>query len=162
MLPDRTYDGGKSHFDAAPVYLYFTNRFQKKRNTLGLSEQLVSCRLGQEEKKLPHRESPMSRARTERKQKKKRRKKGKFGNIIKSRRTNSTPPFFTVRPHIVSLVSKHRDTDRTGLSWWNSLYVNTLSTIYWRTRTCHLLHLPLCSVKRDTYQRIEKGRNKAT
>lgn len=61
-----------------PVYLYFTNRFQKERNTLGLSGTAQSARRregrGKKTKKIiikmSHRESPMSRE-SERKKKKK-------------------------------------------------------------------------------------------
>lgn len=97
MLPnrERAHDEGKSHFDAAPppsplpVYLYFTNRFQKERNTLGLSGTAQSARRergGGRKKtkkiiiKMSHRESPMRVARARKKKKKK-----KFGNIIKIR-----------------------------------------------------------------------------
>lgn len=78
-----------------PVYLYFTNRFQKERNTLGLSGTAQSARRregrGKKTKKIiikmSHRESPMSRE-SERKKKKKK----KFGNIIKIRWKPPPPP----------------------------------------------------------------------
>lgn len=65
-----------------PVYLYFTNRFQKERNTLGLSGTAQSARRrggrGKKTKKIiikmSHRESPMSRESERKKKKKKIRK----------------------------------------------------------------------------------------
>lgn len=111
MLPnrERAHDEGKSHFDAAPppsplpVYLYFTNRFQKERNTLGLSGTAQSARRergGGRKKtkkiiiKMSHRESPMRVARARKKKKKKNSeillKSG--GNPFLSLRPPSPPP----------------------------------------------------------------------
>lgn len=86
-----------------PVYLYFTNRFQKERNTLGLSGTAQSARReggGGEKKKtkkiiikMSHRESPMSR----KSERKKREKKKNSEILLKS---GGNPPSTTLSPPV--------------------------------------------------------------
>lgn len=113
-----------------PVYLYFTNRFQKERNTLGLSGTAQSARReggGGEKKKtkkiiikMSHRESPMSR----KSERKKRERKKKFRNIIKIRwKPPVHHPFPTRRP-VFHTSSSSSEVHLSRLSWSNSPYTN--------------------------------------